>query len=238
MFDIKAEDLISILYSIPCVLIALILHEVAHGWVAYKLGDPTARNVGRLSLNPLRHLDPIGTLCMIFFRFGWAKPVPVNMRNFKKPRRDMALVALAGPVTNLMLGILGGVLFVVLWETLLANDQLAMMYYLGYTEYLPAATLGTNLKIAAVNLAGIFHILNLSLAVFNLIPINPLDGSRILHILLPPKAYYWLMQHERFIMIGMMLLLWTGILTKPLTVAVSWLSDGIIELIYLLPFFG
>ena len=91
------------LLSIPAVIIALIFHEIAHGFVAYKLGDPTARAMGRLSLNPLKHLDPIGTLCMIFFRFGWAKPVPINTRFFKNPRRDMAITALAGPLTNFLI---------------------------------------------------------------------------------------------------------------------------------------
>lgn len=242
MFNFTISDIIELLYRIPCVLIALIFHEVAHGWMAYKLGDPTARNMGRLSLNPLKHLDPIGTLCMVFFRFGWAKPVPVNMRHFKKPRRDMAIVALAGPVMNLILSFIGAFLYVFIWNFVIMKDQNTAMYFFGEINGISDLPIQTsfmfNLKIASLELVGAFHVLNLSLAIFNLIPINPLDGSRILHILLPPKAYYWLMQHERYIMIGLMVLLWTGVLTKPLSIAVSWLSDGMINLINLIPFFG
>ena len=105
MFD--TNYLISLILSIPGVLLALSVHECAHGWMSYKLGDPTARNMGRLTLNPLKHLDPIGLICMVFFRFGWARPVPVNARYYKKPRRDMALVAAAGPISNLLMCLFG-----------------------------------------------------------------------------------------------------------------------------------
>ena len=98
MKSLIANQLIELLFVIPCVLLALTVHEVSHGWMAYKLGDPTARNLGRLTLNPLKHLDPVGTICMIFFHFGWAKPVPINSRYFKNPRRDTALTAAAGPI--------------------------------------------------------------------------------------------------------------------------------------------
>ena len=242
MFNFSTQDLISILYSIPCVLISLVFHEVAHGWVAYKLGDHTARNLGRLSLNPIKHIDPIGALCMVFFRFGWAKPVPVNMRNFKKPRRDMAIVAAAGPITNLILAIIGGFAYIAIWRFLIIEDPNAVMYYwgqsMGVTNIAYSPTFATYVKIAAYELSAVFHYLNLSLMLFNLIPINPLDGSRILHIFLPPKAYYWLMNNERFIMIGMLVLLWTGIITRPLSAAVSWISDGMLNLISSIPIFG
>ncbi|MBR3999619.1 MAG: site-2 protease family protein, partial [Clostridia bacterium] len=102
-----SDKIIELLFVIPCVLIALTVHEVAHGYMAFRLGDPTARNLGRLTLNPLKHLDPIGTICMIFFHFGWARPVPVNSRYFKKPRRDMALTSAAGPVSNFIMAFLG-----------------------------------------------------------------------------------------------------------------------------------
>ena len=103
----STDTLIQFLFVVPCVLIALTFHEFAHGYMAYKLGDPTAKNFGRLTLNPLKHLDPIGTICMIFFHFGWAKPVPINSRYFKKPRRDMALTAAAGPIMNFILALFG-----------------------------------------------------------------------------------------------------------------------------------
>ena len=101
------EAFIELLLRIPIVLIALSVHEAAHAYASYRLGDPTARNFGRITLNPAKHFDPIGALCLLLFRFGWAKPVPVNTRHFKNPRRDMALTALAGPMSNVLLGFLG-----------------------------------------------------------------------------------------------------------------------------------
>ena len=103
LYMINTPQMIDLILSIPAVLIALTFHEVSHGYMAYRLGDPTAKALGRLSLNPLHHLDPIGAICLLLFRFGWARPVPINSRYFKKPRRDMALTALSGPVTNLIL---------------------------------------------------------------------------------------------------------------------------------------
>ncbi|MBQ3814588.1 MAG: site-2 protease family protein, partial [Clostridia bacterium] len=101
------SDPLSFLLTLPCILLALSGHEFAHGWMAWKLGDPTARNLGRLTLNPLKHLDPVGTLCMVFFGFGWARPVPVNARYFNNIRREFALTALAGPAANFILAFLG-----------------------------------------------------------------------------------------------------------------------------------
>lgn len=231
---LNVNTIIGYLFNIPCVLIALTFHEVAHGWVAYKLGDPTARNLGRLSLNPLKHLDPIGTLCMIFFRFGWAKPVPINMRYFKNPRRGMAISAAAGPISNFLLAFISALIYVILHIAITGRG----IGYVGIYAFVPGAPTAINLQIALLRLVATFHILNLSLALFNLIPINPLDGSRILHIFLPAKAYYWLMNHERYIMFGMLLLLWTGVLSTPLAYAVTWLSEGMIKLINLIPFLG
>ena len=152
------------LLIIPCVLIALTFHEFAHGYVAYKLGDPTAKYSGRLSMNPIKHLDPIGTICMIFFRFGWAKPVPVNTRYFKKPRRDMALTAAAGPIMNF----------------LLAFVSLLIFYLLPFLfKLLPLTNFTVNLYVTVSDFFLYMHVLNLSLGVFNLIPLPPLDGSRI-----------------------------------------------------------
>ena len=116
-FNFSSTAIISLLLSIPGVLLALSVHECAHGWMSYKLGDPTARNFGRLTINPIKHIDPIGFICMILFRFGWAKPVPVNARYYKKPRRDMALVAAAGPISNLIMCIIGIILVYVSFLT-------------------------------------------------------------------------------------------------------------------------
>ncbi len=208
----STDTLIQFLFVIPCVLIALTFHEFAHGYMAYKLGDPTAKNFGRLTLNPLKHLDPIGTICMIFFHFGWAKPVPINSRYFKKPRRDMALTAAAGPIMNFILAFFGMLVCRILTKIFVAFPaQSDFVYYIQY---------------AALTLFSYFHMLNLSLGVFNLIPIPPLDGSRIFYIFLPPKWYFGVMKYEKYIQLALLVLLWTGLLSRPLSAAVSWISGG------------
>ena len=196
----STDTLIQFLFVVPCVLIALTFHEFAHGYMAYKLGDPTAKNFGRLTLNPLKHLDPIGTICMIFFHFGWAKPVPINSRYFKKPRRDMALTAAAGPIMNFILALFGVLVCRILTKIFVAFPAQSDVVY--------------------------FHMLNLSLGVFNLIPIPPLDGSRIFYIFLPQKWYFGVMKYEKYIQLALLVLLWTGLLSRPLSAAVSWISGG------------
>lgn len=171
---------------IPAVLIALTFHECAHGWVSYKLGDPTAKNLGRLTLNPIKHIDPIGFLMMIVVGFGYAKPVPINSRYYSKPKRDMALTAAAGPAMNLILSILALVIF----------NFIAMIE--------PAEGIAANVWTVALMFFVIAAELNLYLALFNLIPVPPLDGSRIAYIFLPTKWYFGLMKYERYIMIGFM----------------------------------
>lgn len=217
-----SDQIIELLFVIPCVLIALTVHEVAHGYMAFRLGDPTARNLGRLTLNPLKHLDFIGTICMIFFHFGWAKPVPINSRYFRKPRRDMALTAAAGPVSNFIMAFLGALLYAILY-TIFAHNP-APSNFLAYVQ------------IAALQLLQYFHILNLSLGMFNLIPVPPLDGSRIFLTFLPAKYYFGIMKYERYIQIGLMVLLYLGLLSKPLSAAVSWLSSGMFRVVSFLPF--
>lgn len=202
--------LISILLSLPVILLALSLHETAHGLAAWGLGDPTARNLGRLTLNPAKHLNLIGTLCMVIAGFGWANPVPVNSRYFRRPRRDIALVSLAGPVSNLLLA------FVFL--------LLLRFVGFGWLWKMPVTTQ------FAANAAYFFVIflyygvsMNVTLAVFNLLPIPPLDGSRILFALLPPRYYFKIAPYERYIVLAVMLLLLLG----PL----SWLMDLLCTLI-------
>ncbi len=208
--------------SIPIILLALTVHEVAHGYAAYKMGDPTARNLGRLTLNPLKHLDPIGTLCMIICKFGWAKPVPINPRYFRNPRKGMALTALAGPVSNLLLGFAGVLLYRILW-TIFSGIvvQTEFIYYL---------------LTAILDFSSLFVIYNVSLAVFNMIPIPPFDGSRIFFIFLPPKFYFGIMKYERIIQIVLLVLLWTGALTIPLSRAVNGIVSGMDFIVGLIPF--
>ena len=205
-------NLINIIINVPITLIALTGHEFAHGWVSTKLGDPTPEREGRLTLNPLAHLDPVGTLLMILTGFGWAKPVPINSRYFKKPRRDMALTAAAGPIMNFILAFFGVLVCRILTKIFVAFPaQSDFVYYIQY---------------AALTLFSYFHMLNLSLGVFNLIPIPPLDGSRIFYIFLPQKWYFGVMKYEKYIQLALLVLLWTGLLSRPLSAAVSWISGG------------
>ena len=194
--DIRAW-LIQILLSLPIVILALCVHETAHGFVADRLGDPTAKNLGRLSLNPLKHLDPIGFLCMLLFGFGWAKPVPINTRYFKKPKRDMALSALAGPVSNLLLAVVFALLL--------------KMHFTFFIRWLDPMTVSIVYLFLVLGIR-----LNVTLAVFNLIPIPPLDGSRILLLFLPAQTYFKIMRYERYLSIGLMLALALGLLDLPI----------------------
>ena len=175
---------------IPIVLISLSIHEFSHALTAYKLGDPTAKSMGRLTLNPLRHIDPIGLIMMIVIGFVYARPVPVSSRYFKKPRRDMALTAAAGPISNLILSLLALVIF----------NFVAMIT--PQTE----GGVGYNIWIGAMLFFVVMAQLNLFLALFNLIPVPPLDGSRIAFMFLPAKWYFGLMKYERYIMIGFMVI--------------------------------
>lgn len=185
------DYIIELLICVPVVLISLTFHECAHGFAAYKLGDPTAKAMGRLSLNPLRHIDPIGAICMLLFHFGWAKPVPINTRYFKNPKSGMAITALAGPASNLLLGFVGCFLYTLSTHFIrVASGTFA--YYLAYAWGIFVFYFGW---------------LNIAFALFNLIPLPPLDGSRIFLVFLPEKAYFSVMKYEREIALGFFILL-------------------------------
>ena len=210
------QNVINYLLLIPAALIALSVHEFAHGYVAYKCGDPTARNYGRLTLNPMRHLDPIGFGCMLLVGFGWANPVPVNSRYFRKPRRDMILTALAGPVSNLLLALIFLLLYRFVGYELLFDRMLSASSQFAFNAMW---------CLLQILYAGIY--MNIALAVFNLLPIPPLDGSRILFLLLPYRAYQKIAPYQRQITIGLLLVLVLGpyVGFEPL----GWLTDLILK---------
>jgi len=182
--------ILSLLISVFCVLLSISIHEFAHGYMAYKLGDDTARVMGRLSVNPLHHLDPIGALCLLFFHFGWAKPVPVNPSKFTKVKikTGMVLTAIAGPLANFILGFIAMILIrvVILYMADFAVSEL--IFIILYT----------------------LVIMNVGLGLFNLIPIPPLDGSKVLNALLPARIYFKIMQYERYGTLLLILFIWFG----------------------------
>ena len=220
-FNITLSDILIWLMSLPIALLALSVHEASHGLMAYKLGDQTARNFGRLTLNPIKHIDPIGFICMVIFRFGWAKPVPVNSRYFKKPRRDMALTAAAGPISNILLSIIFAALLrfeIFLFKEFFINDLLNPGF-------------GFNAFSILTYMTFIGVMLNIGLAIFNLIPIPPFDGSRIAYTFLPVNLYFKVMQYERFIMIGILALMFcTPIFDMAISPAIEGLSSLIMNI--------
>ena len=182
------------------VLFCLTVHETCHGLAALALGDPTAKRQHRLSLNPLRHIDWLGLLMMLVAGFGWARPVPVNPNYFKKPRQGMALTALAGPASNLLLALL-----------LLIPARLIYTY--AHYSVFNQTALDFLTSTAA---------LSIGLGLFNLIPIPPLDGSKVLAVLLPERAYRWLMRYERFGIFALWLLVALGVGGRYMSLAIRW----------------
>ncbi len=184
------EFLTSIIIFLPSIIIALTCHEFAHAFAAYKLGDPTAKAEGRLTFNPLAHLDPLGTIMLILFRFGWGKPVPINEYNFQNPVLGTAITSIAGPMANLILAMIGTIVF----NTFdIANSLLsAMLLY--------------------------FILINILLMIFNLLPVPPLDGHKIVRAILPePLRYHWesLERYSPFLLIGtLFIIIYTGILSS------------------------
>ena len=198
-------QVISVIFVILCILP---LHEFAHGWVANKLGDPTAKLEGRLTFNPLASVDPMGALALILFGFGWAKPVPVNSRYFKKPRRDIALTALAGPVSNLLAALVGAFLVSAMMAFAPSNVVTRFLF----------------------NMLYYYVVVNISLAVFNLIPLPPLDGSRIVGAFLSSQALYTYYRYQNLFVMVMFLLLLSGAMTGPLSTAQNFFANLIFNL--------
>lgn len=196
-------SMLDMVLRLAAVLLCLTVHETCHGLAAYALGDPTARRDHRLSLNPLRHIDWFGLLMMFAAGFGWAKPVPVNPNYFKKPKQGMALTALAGPVSNFLLALL----------TLLAARIFCDVA--AYSE--------TNQRILDFLL--MVAVLSIGLGLFNLVPIPPLDGSKVLFAVLPDRAYDWLMRNERYGMLLLFALVFFDVGSNALSKTIQWVFD-------------
>ncbi len=194
-------DLFNILIHMLLLFTAIPVHECAHALMADKLGDPTPRSQGRITLNPFAHLTLWGSMLLIFAGFGWGKPVAVDARNFKKPKRDMALTALAGPVSNIIMAYLSMVVY-----KLLISDAL----YGGIRSLLPGSAQFVPMIFAYS------AIINISLAVFNFLPVPPLDGSKIFNSVLPDSLYFRIMKYEQYIIVVVIILVYSGLLDTPL----------------------
>ncbi len=195
--------LLGLVVSAAATLLCFTIHELCHGAVAYRLGDPTAKLSGRLTLNPIRHIDPAGLVMMLVAGVGWAKPVPVDMRNFKNPKRGMALTALAGPASNFIIAFLALAV-----ASLIARFAPIQPVWLVILCFLSNAAL-----------------LSVGMGLFNLIPLSPLDGSKILFALLPDRIYYTILRYERFLMLAVILLTFLGVFRRPL----SFLILGVLQ---------
>ncbi len=203
------DQILHYIVMIPPLLLSLTLHEYAHGWVAWRLGDPTAKQMGRLTLNPISHLDPVGAIAFIILNFGWAKPVPVDPRHFRNPIRGMCWVAAAGPATNLVLAIISAVLC----KTLL--------------QFLATTGASGGVASVAIPLLGMLYSsvwINLVLFVFNLLPIPPLDGSRILTGILPPSMARSWIKIERYGFAILLILMITGVVGNVISPFIKALS--------------
>ncbi len=211
---------IYILSALAVIFLTMPIHEFAHAFIGVKLGDKTPRWQGRYTINLFAHIDYFGALCIILFGFGWAKPVQINHNNLKSPKRDMALIALAGPVANILVALISlvllyGVMAIIVSLTITSGD---------IWSYL-------------IQFFGFVAKINISLAVFNLLPVPPLDGSRILTAFLPYKVYYTIMRYEQFIYIGLIVALYIGVLDAPLNFLTNSLWGFLSDIAYL-PFSG
>lgn len=209
------ESLLYLLFSAPGVLIAITFHEYAHGLAAYKLGDTTAKDEGRLSLNPLDHLDPIGTIMLLLAGFGWGKPVHVNPRNYTKKismEKGEAIVSAAGPIMNLILALV-----------------FTLIYYAIY-KFAGATFVISTVGYVVMKLISYTILVNIGLGVFNLIPLPPLDGSKIIMPILPLKAKEWFSNNEQIFYIIFIVIFVTGLAGTIITPAINWITNGLMNL--------
>lgn len=203
----NAIDPYIILARALALIIVIPVHEASHALVAYRLGDPTARNMGRLSLNPIRHFDLMGSISLLIIGIGWAKPVPIDARNFKNPRAGMALSAAAGPLSNLLLAFIAMVLMKLMLFSGFQQSSSVAAYVYQIVEYI--------------------CILNIALGIFNMMPFPPFDGSRIYSAFLPEKLYFGVMRYERYVFFAVLALLVFGVLDAPLQYLNNAVFDGL-----------
>ena len=213
----SAEGLRQMLFWIPVILFSISFHEFSHGWVAYKLGDPTAKNAGRLTLDPIKHFNPIGFLMMLIIHFGWATPVPVDPSYFKKPRQGMLYTALAGPASNILLALISSLLYSILAVSV--KD----------------AVFTSSFTVSLINNTGLLLLyliyMNIGLAVFNLIPVYPLDGSRILDFFMPYKYREFMAKYGQYIQIAFMLIvILTSAVSSVISIVQTTLADVFIDM--------
>ena len=202
-----------LIYSVPAILIAMVLHELSHAWVSYRLGDPTPKQTGRLTLNPLKHLDPLGSLLLLFAGFGWAKPVQINPYYYKNRKMGTVLVSLAGPCMNFILALIGSLIISIIYR--IVGERITFETEAGYKAF-----------IYVWRFLYYFMMLNIGLGVFNLIPFPPLDGSKVLASVLPDPLYSKWMRYERYGQFVLILVLYLGLLNTPLSFLRSQVFNG------------
>ncbi len=199
---------------IPAALLTVVFHEISHGYTAYLLGDRTAKDSGRLSINPIRHIDPVGLICMVLFRFGWAKPVPVNPMYFKKRKAGMAVTAVAGPLSNIIFALFSFIMIRLIILIPAGNELVynVLEFFIAFFSLLAS--------------------LNVGLAVFNLIPIPPLDGSKILNAFLSDRVYYKILRYEQYGILILILLLNFSPFDRVINFLANALYRGMYSLIF------